>query len=240
MENQTRFDLNSALQNWRQELAALPSLGLDDRRELETHLRDGIADLSARGLNEEESFWLARRRVGKPLQLAEEFAKDDPVKVWCDRLFWSALGILGWDLWTNIFNTLWTTAFWSPKSVDMSWIWIRQIIVCAVPLLVMAQIVRGSLTGRTSWPFRFKSRLHLVLSCLGMIALALGLELVCNSMLVMKYPSGSRVRLMWQAETWTRALGWTLLQFSWPLLLVAAIAWLAPSKHRTQPPETSD
>jgi len=65
MENQTRFDLNTALENWRAELAAQPSLSAENRRELETHLRDIFTELKARGLSEDESFWLARRRVGQ-------------------------------------------------------------------------------------------------------------------------------------------------------------------------------
>jgi len=56
MENQTRFDLNAAVENWRNELAAQPNLAPDDRRELETHLRDAIAGFQQRGLNDEESF----------------------------------------------------------------------------------------------------------------------------------------------------------------------------------------
>jgi hypothetical protein len=63
METQTRFDLNAAIANWYQELAAQPDLTAVVRRELETHLRDTVAELQARGLNNEESFWLARRRV---------------------------------------------------------------------------------------------------------------------------------------------------------------------------------
>lgn len=88
MENQTRFNLNTALENWRTELAAQPSLSPDDRRELETHLRDTFAEVKARGLSEEESFWLARRRVGQPQKLAEEFVKTDPTRIWRERVFW--------------------------------------------------------------------------------------------------------------------------------------------------------
>jgi hypothetical protein len=95
MENQTRFDLNAALENWRQELAAQPNLTSEDRRELETHLHDTIAELRRRGLNEEESFWLARRRVGKLEQLGEEFEKADPTKIWRERVFWMAISLVG-------------------------------------------------------------------------------------------------------------------------------------------------
>ena len=77
MENQTRFDLNAAVENWRNELTAQPNLASDDRRELETHLRDAIAGFQQRGLNDEESFWLARKRVGQPQKLSDEFVKNN-------------------------------------------------------------------------------------------------------------------------------------------------------------------
>jgi hypothetical protein len=91
MENHTRFDLNAAVENWRNELAGQPNLAPDDRRELETHLRDAIAGFQQRGLNDEESFWLARRRVGQPQQIGEEFVKANPAKVWRERMFWIVL-----------------------------------------------------------------------------------------------------------------------------------------------------
>ncbi len=102
MENQTRFDLNAAIEKWRQELAAQPNLAADDRRELETHLRDAIAGFQQRGLNDEESFWLARRRVGKPPRLGEEFVKADPAKVWRERIFWMAFCSFSLPLWRSI------------------------------------------------------------------------------------------------------------------------------------------
>ena len=79
MENQTRFNLNDAIENWRQELAAQASLTAEVRRELETHLRDAIAGFKQHGLDDEECFWLACRRVGQPQELSEEFVKANPV-----------------------------------------------------------------------------------------------------------------------------------------------------------------
>jgi hypothetical protein len=106
MENQTRFDLNAAIESWRNELATQSNLASDDRRELETHLRDAIAGFQQRGLNDEESFWLARRRVGQPEQLGEEFVKADPAKVWRERVFWMATGVVSaWLLSLFIYNT---------------------------------------------------------------------------------------------------------------------------------------
>ena len=107
MENQTRFDLNAAVENWRNELAAQPNLASDDRRELETHLRDAIAGFQQRGLNDEESFWLARRRVGQPPQLGDEFTKADPVKIWRERAFWTLAATLLIQLCSQTVSFFW-------------------------------------------------------------------------------------------------------------------------------------
>ncbi len=107
MENQTRYDLNAAVENWRNELAAQPNLASDDRRELETHLRDAIAGFQQRGLNDEESFWLARRRVGQPLELGEEFVKADSVAIWRERLFWIVTVFFLIQLWSQTVSFFW-------------------------------------------------------------------------------------------------------------------------------------
>ncbi len=106
MENQARYDLNAAIENWRQELAKQASLTPEIRRELETHLRDAIAGFQQRGLNDEESFWLASRRVGQPPQLSEEFAKADPAKVWRQRIVWFLSALFVINLWRSFFNAL--------------------------------------------------------------------------------------------------------------------------------------
>src|SRR5450631_3300247 len=95
MEIQTRYNLNAEIENWRSELAAQANLTAEVRRELETHLRDTIAGFQQRGLNDEESFWLACKRVGQPPQLGEEFVKANPAAIWRERVFWMVLGCLG-------------------------------------------------------------------------------------------------------------------------------------------------
>jgi hypothetical protein len=107
MENQTRYDLNAAIESWRQELAVQASLTAEVRRELETHLRDAITGFRQRGLNDEESFWLARRRVGQPPQIAEEFTKANPATVWRERIFWTAVILLAIRLWSGISLAVW-------------------------------------------------------------------------------------------------------------------------------------
>jgi hypothetical protein len=93
METQTRYDLNAAIESWRAELAVQANLTPEVRRELETHLRDAITGFQQRGLNDEESFWLACKRVGQPSQLAKEFVKANPAAVWRERIFWMWLAL---------------------------------------------------------------------------------------------------------------------------------------------------
>src|SRR5690242_8516983 len=102
METRARFDLTAAFEGWRKQLADQPGLTGDNRRELEMHLRDSIASLQLRGLTEEESFWLATRRVGPPQQLGEGFAKEDPALVWRERLIWLAIGACVLRVWSGL------------------------------------------------------------------------------------------------------------------------------------------
>jgi hypothetical protein len=93
MEPQTRFNLTTALAGWRQELQAQDALTDEDRRELESHLLDSMEGLRRLGLPEEECFWLARRRLGRPEELHEQFTLADPGKVWRERAYWFVLGL---------------------------------------------------------------------------------------------------------------------------------------------------
>ena len=137
MATQARFDLNTAIETWRNELVAQPQLTPDDRRELERHFTDSIADLRGRGLGDEESFWLARRRIGQPQRLAAEFKKVNPGSVWPERAFWMAFALVGsyaFRTWSDLLTT------WM-----QNWFSSLFLVALAVPpavLLVAAIIIR--------------------------------------------------------------------------------------------------
>jgi len=151
MENQTRFSLNAAVENWRNELAAQPNLATDDRRELETHLRDTIAGFQQRGLNDEESFWLARRRVGQPQQIGEEFVKANPAAVWRERIFWVVLVLF-------LMKTLGRIPFFvSMFFVNPSWIATSLIILLYfIPLIVVVLLCIGKM------PLQFSKLMQII------------------------------------------------------------------------------
>jgi signal peptidase I len=75
MENQTPFDLSSAIQEWRRNLAQSEVFRSADLDELEAHLRDAIPALEATGLSAGESFLIASRRIGTAQALESEFGK---------------------------------------------------------------------------------------------------------------------------------------------------------------------
>ena len=96
MENPTLFDLNRAIQQWRESLGASPAFQRENLEELEAHLRDSMAALASRGLSMEEAFWVATRRIGTGDALAPEFGKVNRQTVWLDRLFWMLIGLQVW------------------------------------------------------------------------------------------------------------------------------------------------
>jgi hypothetical protein len=98
MESTTPFDLTLAIQHWRETLGQSPAFRRENLDELEMHLRESVATLSARGLSLEESFLIATRRIGNERALAAEFGKVNRNAVWLDRVLWMLIGIQVWGL----------------------------------------------------------------------------------------------------------------------------------------------
>lgn len=72
----------------------MESIQPQDAAELEQHLRDSTAALLASGLNEEEAFLIASRRMGEYHALGQEFCKINGSYVWTRRVFWMLAGYL--------------------------------------------------------------------------------------------------------------------------------------------------
>lgn len=75
MENRTRFNLIEAVGNWKKSFSNSHSMTPDNIEELESHLLDEIDNLKLKGLNEEESFLIATKRMGTKESLVSEFSK---------------------------------------------------------------------------------------------------------------------------------------------------------------------
>jgi len=86
------FELNDAITVWRRQLASRRDITHDDLDEFEDHLREEIADLQQGGLDSEEAFLIATRRLGDAEALTGAFPTSDPVRRRGLRLRWLALG----------------------------------------------------------------------------------------------------------------------------------------------------
>jgi hypothetical protein len=101
METTTPFDLNTALRLWLERLGQSPQIKLENLRELESHVRDSVAQLETKGLSSEESFLIATHRVGSPAKLEPEFAKVNrrPLNLVIHGLILIFLSLGCWFLW---------------------------------------------------------------------------------------------------------------------------------------------
>ena len=195
MESPTRYDLTAALAGWRAELAAQTQLTTEARRELEAHLLDAIAGYRQRGLTDDEAFWLARRQLGQPEQLAAEFTKAHPAAIWRERVFWIAVAMLANSLWGHLVSGAFRIFIgtqlqhgWQLRNILPDWVayylprWMQDMnslslfnwlfdLLGWVPLFILAiTLAKGGLKfGRVAWNFIFQSRRHFVLTSLAIL-----------------------------------------------------------------------
>jgi len=225
MENQTCFNLNAAMQNWRGELAAQSSLALEARRELETHLCDTVAELRRRGLNDEESFWLARRRVGQPAELGEEFGKADPARVWRERVLWMAVALFAMLLWQGLSAGV-RMAVCPPINPMESWLrGLAVILLTYLPVVWLAvSVARGRfITKLMAWRSIIRSRRRF-------------LGVACCSVLAIETFEIAMMRVNGVASgvpLWDYLKATFLRQaaLAWPAMLIALIVWLLPAEE---------
>ena len=179
METQNRFDLNQALARWRLELAQ-HGVRAAEANELESHLHDSMKDLQNRGLSEQEAHWISRFRLGSAPDLAEQFAKADPTRVWRDRIFWAAALTLGWLLWMQLWGLglNGVNALLDGAGLHGTWNYLARQIVTFLPLPIIAILVaRGSLLKICAALARpFRTQLHFALASTATVACMLGVH----------------------------------------------------------------
>ncbi len=81
--------LETQIAEWRSYIDKGPAVDGRDVEELESHLRDQIADLTAIGLDDDEAFMVAVKRLGAVDELSFEFAREN------GGLLWKQLALAG-------------------------------------------------------------------------------------------------------------------------------------------------
>ncbi len=74
--------VETQIAEWRSYVAKAPAVDGRDLDELETHLRDQIAELNAAGLTGDEAFLVAVKRMGDLDSLSREFAREHHDRLW--------------------------------------------------------------------------------------------------------------------------------------------------------------
>lgn len=88
------FELENSISQWKHSFQEKSAMTNERIEELESHLRDAVIDLGHKGLNEEEGFLIATKRLGHSTVLASEFEKN---RTWCanrEHLVWMLSGYL--------------------------------------------------------------------------------------------------------------------------------------------------
>ncbi|MBW3619069.1 MAG: permease prefix domain 1-containing protein [Actinobacteria bacterium] len=75
-------EVEPRIAEWRAYVEQAPAVDGHDVEELETHLRDQIAELTAAGLTADEAFLVAVKRMGDLDSLSREFAREHSGRLW--------------------------------------------------------------------------------------------------------------------------------------------------------------
>ncbi|MEO8528346.1 MAG: permease prefix domain 1-containing protein [Pseudolysinimonas sp.] len=75
-------ELDTRIAEWRAAVSRGPAVAASDADELETHLRDQIAELETAGLTGDEAFLIAVKRLGSADALTAEFAREHGDRLW--------------------------------------------------------------------------------------------------------------------------------------------------------------
>jgi hypothetical protein len=96
------FDLETSISEWCTHLQQQGLYDDDDLLELEDHVYSEVEHLCRIGLSEQEAFWVALHRMGDPNHLVREYGEVRVIPMWKHRLFWMAVGILAFSVFTYL------------------------------------------------------------------------------------------------------------------------------------------
>lgn len=91
---ESMFQLDHAIHTWKEAQQTGHAMSSDALSELEAHLRDSVLSLEGKGLDQEEAFLIAKRRLGSPSELESEFDKVHQKQVWLSRALLILSGFL--------------------------------------------------------------------------------------------------------------------------------------------------
>ncbi|MCK9413558.1 MAG: permease prefix domain 1-containing protein [Prolixibacteraceae bacterium] len=98
MEKTIEFNLEDQINNWASNLSSEPSITESDVEELKCHLLDLMDELQESGLDEEEAFWVASKRLGSSFEWAEDYGEGNKQVIQLRRSLLIFAGVLAYFL----------------------------------------------------------------------------------------------------------------------------------------------
>jgi len=102
MESRTDFDLNQAFAAWREGFS--DELSDEQLKELESHLIEASTALKEKGLSEAEAFLIAARRLGRPVEIGEEFRRNELFSFTSQHARWLLTGAVAYVALHSLFG----------------------------------------------------------------------------------------------------------------------------------------
>ena len=104
--SKSMFELETAIENWKQTFGKNDVVGSEEAFELEEHLRELIVDLGKHGLSQREAFMVGADRLGHPSELEHEYAKVNVASQWRRRFFWMLSGYITMSVLGSIISVM--------------------------------------------------------------------------------------------------------------------------------------
>ena len=239
MDTTTSFDLNRAIQQWRESLQQCPAFRRENLDELETHLRDSVATLQQRGLSGAEAFLVATRRAGSGAILGAEFSKVNARSLWLDRAYWMLVGNLFFWFLNSLLSPIGSgllffgfKEFGAAGASSSSYVYIA-IFSAAVQLLTFAAVLAlcwrlftSNWSLATKWPAKYvsSSTCFVAAAAVGIVCMILA-QLVrgSSSVLLIKYASREEIGQFGMGQS----LGGMVASLVEAAVLVILGLWLA-------------
>ena len=205
METSTPFDLNQAIQQWRDGLAQSPAIRGENLAELEVHLRDSVSALEARGLAADEAFLVATKRTGSGAVLGKEFAKANPQSVWLERGFWGLILMQTWNALCSLISNMVSAVSqvsgfrFTTKEPDLNG-WLGFVLFVTIPAMgvfLAAMLAWRLLESPQGWLRKTLENLSSRPYLLAISLLALSVAAHTLSVMIIKLAYGGRAIVFW-------------------------------------------
>lgn len=177
MESRTDFNLNLSLAAWRERFS--DELSDEQMKELESHLLEASTALQERGLTEAEAFLVAAHRLGRPVELGEEFRRNQLFSFPSEHARWLLAGALGCVGLHSFFGIVQRVAGTASLLLthNTAMLGASALIVAVVSLLVVALLLLDVAKGGRRLAPLFNSRF---LKSRGRVALIVGILVLGN------------------------------------------------------------